>query len=202
MSDQQPPQQAPYDQHDTAPYGQPQPPHDYGQQPPYAPQQSQYAQQPYASQQPYAPQPPYAPQQPPYAQQPPYYGAPGGAYAPTPYTYPGERPWNSMAIVGLILAFVVPPAGLVLGAIALSQIGRSGERGRGLSIAGIVIGALGTAFIVISVAFAFWALGDAAQYMNDYYGNYDYYDAGLTPQDAQDMLGQFTGYIATLLPLR
>ncbi|NMN00070.1 hypothetical protein G1C96_0647 [Bifidobacterium sp. DSM 109958] len=170
-----------------------------------------------------APQAAYAP----YAQQPttqytPQYDAPYGAqygtnqYAQTPfyaaqqpaypvgaYPYaqpPAARPWNSLSIVGLVLAFVVPPAGLIVSVIALLQIGRTGERGKGLSVAGIVLGVLNTLLIVLSVVFVFWAIGSAMQDMS-YYGYYD----DMSPDDMydmDDMLGQFTGYVAAMLPTR
>jgi hypothetical protein len=47
---------------------------------------------------------------------------------------------NTLAIVGFILSFVVPLAGLVLGIIALTQINKNpDEGGKGLAIAAIVI---------------------------------------------------------------
>lgn len=48
---------------------------------------------------------------------------------------------NTVAIVALVLAFVVPPAGLVLGIVGRYQIARSGERGAGLAVLAIIIGA-------------------------------------------------------------
>ncbi|HUR15187.1 MAG TPA: DUF4190 domain-containing protein [Mycobacteriales bacterium] len=98
-------------------------------------------------------QPPREGQQPP----PPGYGAPPPGYPPgypppfgqSPYgqqpygqqPYGGGQKTNTMAIVGFILTLVVcPPIGAVLCFIALGQIKRTGEGGRGLALAGVWIG--------------------------------------------------------------
>ncbi|NMN95044.1 DUF4190 domain-containing protein [Nocardiaceae bacterium YC2-7] len=59
------------------------------------------------------------------------------------------RPTNGYAIASLISSCVGPitllvgfVVGPILGVVALKQIGRTGEKGRGLAIAGIVIGAI------------------------------------------------------------
>jgi len=56
---------------------------------------------------------------------------------------------NVLAIVSFIAAFVIPVAAVVTGYIAQSQIRRSGEEGRGLARAGVIIGMVGTAFQVV-----------------------------------------------------
>ncbi|WP_144762799.1 DUF4190 domain-containing protein [Curtobacterium sp. 9128] len=63
---------------------------------------------------------------------------------------------NTMAIAGFVVAFVAGLVGVVLSVIALVQIRRTGEHGRGLAIAGIVVGgfwfaALGGALLVHAV---------------------------------------------------
>jgi len=60
----------------------------------------------------------------------------------TPYTpagAPAQRT-NTLAIVALILGIVVPIGGIICGHIALGQIKRTGENGRGLALAGTIIG--------------------------------------------------------------
>lgn len=51
------------------------------------------------------------------------------------------------------------PIGMILGFVALSQIKKSGEQGRGMAIAGVVIGILSSVvavgWIVISVMLGF-----------------------------------------------
>ena len=118
----------------------------------------------------YPPQPPYPSQPPPgpgYGYPPPPPGGPIGYGGPPPY--PGSydpyqvyqvSPYrtNGLAIASLItsiagvvlgipLAFIgigllIPVVGAVLGGVALSQIRRTHQPGRGLAIAGIVIGCL------------------------------------------------------------
>ncbi|WP_348788538.1 DUF4190 domain-containing protein [Leifsonia sp. NPDC080035] len=102
-------------------------------QPPYPPQ-------PYQGQQPYPGQP-YPGQ--PYPGQP--YGQP---YAVAPYGYAAPRT-NTLAIVSLVSAFVVSIVAVITGHIALSQIKRTGETGRGLALAGLIIGYVGVGFTVL-----------------------------------------------------
>jgi peptidyl-prolyl cis-trans isomerase B (cyclophilin B) len=56
-----------------------------------------------------------------------------------------------MAIASLIAAFLVAPLGIVFGHISLSQLKKSGEDGKGLAVAGLVIGYTLTALTVIAV---------------------------------------------------
>ncbi|RPE32062.1 DUF4190 domain-containing protein [Kitasatospora cineracea] len=87
---------------------------------------------------------------------------PPGAFPPgaVPYGMPGHPVFpqrqlytNGLAIASLVVSFLcfVGAAGIVMGAIALRQIKRTGERGRGLAIAGIVIGSLWLAVFVAGV---------------------------------------------------
>jgi peptidyl-prolyl cis-trans isomerase B (cyclophilin B) len=77
---------------------------------------------------------------------PPPYGPAGG-----PYGYPQPRPTNGMAIASLVCAFLFAPLGIVFGHVSLSQIRRTGEEGRGLAIAGLVISYLLTVLAVLLV---------------------------------------------------
>ncbi|MDN0195523.1 DUF4190 domain-containing protein [Streptomyces sp. S.PNR 29] len=110
--------------------------------PPPGPHQPQDAQGPY-------PQGPYAP--------PPY---PAWGQAPGPYGRPA--PVNGIAIAALVLGLLcfLPAVGLVLGLIALGQIRRKGERGKGLAVAGAVLSSIGLALWVVSLSTgavgAFW----------------------------------------------
>ncbi|MGY6497158.1 MAG: DUF4190 domain-containing protein [Microcella sp.] len=71
----------------------------------------------------------------------PYASQPGqGGYPPRT---------NVLAIVSLITAFIAPPAGLVLGIIAYRQIARTGEEGKGLALAGAIVGGVFTGFILL-----------------------------------------------------
>ncbi|WP_215394780.1 MULTISPECIES: DUF4190 domain-containing protein [unclassified Leucobacter] len=100
--------------------------------------------------QPAAPAAPAAPEVPPAPQQP---APPQPVYAPSA---PMQPRLNTMALISLILGIVglfvfgIPAVvAVVLGHIALSQIKKRGERGRGLAIAGLVTG---------YVSIALWAI--------------------------------------------
>ena len=85
------------------------------------------------------------------------------AYGQGPPAYaPGPQKTNTMAILGLIFAFVFSPLGIVFSAIGLSQIKKRREGGRGLAVAGLV---LSVVFLLLSLAlffFAFAAVTEAA----------------------------------------
>ncbi|MBF4595742.1 DUF4190 domain-containing protein [Curtobacterium flaccumfaciens] len=63
-----------------------------------------------------------------------------------------EARTNTLAIVSLVLGFVIPIAGIVTGGVALAQIRRSGELGKGLAVAGVTIGAVIILFWVAFIA--------------------------------------------------
>lgn len=99
-------------------------------------------------------QPPVQPPQPPV--QPPY---PGQGYPP-----PGapKPPTNVFAIVALVGVFIISLGGIIFGHIALSQIKKTGESGRGMALAATIIGyvRLGIEILVtIIVITAFGFLG-------------------------------------------
>lgn len=100
---------------------------------------------------PASPEPSYTP--PPAAT--PAYSAPAaGAPAKT----------NTLAIVGLILAFVFSLAGLIVSIIARGQIKRTGEGGAGLALAGIIISIVGIvigAIVIIANIALFAALSSS-----------------------------------------
>ncbi|MEV7287252.1 DUF4190 domain-containing protein [Streptomyces sp. NPDC093252] len=97
------------------------------------------------------PPPPSDPQQ-----QPPYGGGygyppppPGGPYPPqqpwAPYPPPQRPSLNALAVAALVLGILclLPGVGLVLGLVALAQIRRRGERGKGMAITGAALSAVG-----------------------------------------------------------
>lgn len=122
-------------------------------------------------------QPQGSPEQPqgPYAQgqYPPPSPYPHGAPGPYPYPfhpygpYGNPAPVNGVAIGSLVLGILcfVPAVGLVLGLIALVQIKKKGERGKGMAIAGSVLS---------SVGLVLWALalstGSAADFWDGFKG--------------------------------
>lgn len=151
------------------PYGAPVPPY-AGAQPPVYPGAA--GQTPY--QPPAYPPPAYgAPSGPPaYAapSAPPAAGGyPAGGYAPTaygaPYGYPAVRT-NALAVTSMISSIVGFAfawtgflalgviVGVITGHIALSQIGRTREKGRGMALAGVIVGWIGVAIgLLILVVF-------------------------------------------------
>lgn len=83
--------------------------------------------------------------------------------APQPAGFGGYAPpTNTLAIIALIGAFVVPIVGIVCGHLALAQVKRTGEGGRSLALAGMIIGyaytALVIVIIVVSVAIPLFVL--------------------------------------------
>ena len=90
---------------------------------------------------------------------------PYGAYPPPPRRIRGATVSGlsaaaadqSLAIVSLVCAFLFAPLGIIFGHISLSQIKKTGEEGRGLAIAGLVISYLITVLtilvVVLSVVF-------------------------------------------------
>ncbi|WP_234800198.1 DUF4190 domain-containing protein [Mycolicibacterium diernhoferi] len=103
-----------------------------------------------------------------------------------PVAYPPGVGTNAMSIAALVCSLVLAPLGIVFGHIALSQIKRSGEDGRGLAIAGLVIGYIFTAvallWIIVTVVF----IGAVASTINEStYDGYSTYSMKMTgPTDA------------------
>lgn len=124
--------------------------------PPYAPPSAQgqpaYGEQQTGTPQPHA-QPTYGQQpyaQPAYGQQP--YGQPAYGYAP-------PRPNNVLAIISLVasiagvtfIPLIGSIAGVITGHMSLKQLKTSGENGRGMAVAGTIIGWIGTGFWLLLI---------------------------------------------------
>lgn len=132
----------------------------------------------------YAP-PTYAPPvygaPPAYGAAPAYGATPEGAYGGYPVqTTPGAPPvapygygayptrkTNGLAVASLVLSIVgflwILPlvgsvAGAIMGHIALGQIKRTGEGGRGMALAGVIIGWAGVALLLLGVLFLFFVV--------------------------------------------
>lgn len=58
---------------------------------------------------------------------------------------------NVLAIVALILAIFFPLIGAILGHVAMGQIKKTGEEGRGLALAAIIIGWVFTGIAVLGI---------------------------------------------------
>lgn len=77
-----------------------------------------------------------------------------GAYPPSdmygyPYGYPPPPKTNTLAIASLVCSFLFAPLGILFGHLSLSEIKKTGEQGRGLAIAGLVIGYVVVAATII-----------------------------------------------------
>lgn len=59
-------------------------------------------------------------------------------------------------MLSLIGAFVHPVAGVVVGYIALARIARTGEGGRSLALAGVIIGYV---MVVVGIILLIWIVG-------------------------------------------
>jgi uncharacterized protein DUF4190 len=79
-------------------------------------------------------------------------------YPPAPMYAPAQ-PTNTMAILALVFAFLFWPLAIVFGHTARKQIARTGEGGRGMATAGLVIGYLGLAAAVLLVLILVVAAG-------------------------------------------
>ncbi len=125
-----------------------------------------------------APVPPPAP---PYATPPQQQGYPSAAqgyqpaaYPPPAYGYGGgyaQQKTNALSIVSMISSIVgfiwILPiigsiAGVIMGHISLTQIKRTGEKGRGMALAGLIVGYAGLALAVVGIilfaSFIGWAI--------------------------------------------
>jgi hypothetical protein len=107
---------------------------------------------------------------------PPPAAAPGDQYQTTPYQLPGQSAQggpnlpppvnyqartNPTSVVALILGFLVPLGGIIAGIIALGQIRRTQEKGRGLAIGGIAVGSFLT-LLYIALGIALFVFGSIA----------------------------------------
>ncbi|MGV0677058.1 MULTISPECIES: sensor domain-containing protein [Mycolicibacterium] len=106
------------------------------------------------------------------ATQDPFGGSPFGQYPPGQYPPPGQPPYggppmvpagppprdeaNTLATLSVVFAFVFAPAGAVLGHLGLSQIKRTGQRGRERALVGLTVSY--TLIVVAVAALVIWAV--------------------------------------------
>lgn len=90
-------------------------------------------------------------------QQQPQYGQSYGA--------PAQPGWNTMAIVAFVATFFISILGIILGFVALAQIKRTGEQGRGLALAAVIIGFVALAIgILVTIIFVIAAANAGINY--------------------------------------
>lgn len=76
------------------------------------------------------------------------------ALSAAPYVS-GGAPTNVLAIISFVTSLVgFGLVGVVTGHISLSQIKRTQEQGRGLALAGVIVGYVGIAAVVITLFFS------------------------------------------------
>ncbi len=66
---------------------------------------------------------------------------------------------NTFALISIITAFISPIAAVVFGHLALGQIKRNGDAGRGLALTGLIIGYSYFAFIALFIIFYLSIIG-------------------------------------------
>ena len=77
---------------------------------------------------------------------------------------------NTFALLGFVLAWLpIPFAGLVLCVMGLVQCARTGQKGRGLAIAGVVLRVAGIALLIVGAAAALWYFTDTGYFLPDYW---------------------------------
>ncbi|MUM34009.1 DUF4190 domain-containing protein [Mycolicibacterium sp. CBMA 361] len=81
---------------------------------------------------------------------------------PMPIGYPPARSTNGLAIaslvcslLGLVTCAATSVLGVIFGHIANSQIKRTGEEGQGMAVAGLIVGYIGVALLLVGVLFYF-----------------------------------------------
>lgn len=87
----------------------------------------------------------------------PIYPYPPAPYGQHPGAYPPSAPGtNGFAIAALVFGIIGGCfLGIIFGIVALVQIGRSGQKGRGMAIAGLVLSGLWIVLLGIAVAVGF-----------------------------------------------
>lgn len=83
-------------------------------------------------------------------------GRPGASASRTHASTSQQRETNTLATLSVVFAFVFAPAGVVLGHLALSQIHKTGDRGRDRALVGVTLSYvfITTAVVALVVAAA------------------------------------------------
>ena len=84
-----------------------------------------------------------------------------------PPPVPAGQGTSPLAVIGLVLAFLLPLIGAVLSFVAIARTGPGKRGGRGLAIAGAIIGTLLTIVGVVALIMTFVVAGAAVQAADD-----------------------------------
>jgi hypothetical protein len=76
-----------------------------------------------------------------------------------------RRPTSGLAVAAVVLAFVLPLAGVALGFVARSRIRRTGEAGSALAATAITVGVILVAFAMGVIGFAAYRLATTGRLM-------------------------------------
>ncbi len=104
----------------------------------------------------------------------PYAGQPAPAYPPTSPAYPPQAPWsgygyeappktgtNGFAIAALIFGIIpICFLGIIFAIVALVQISKSRQKGKGLAIAGLVLNVLWIVGLVVAIVIGAFSTAD------------------------------------------
>lgn len=89
----------------------------------------------------------------------PGYPAAGQAYPVAGQAYAPAAPTNVLAIVSLILSILgISIVAVILGHMAMSKIAKTGEQGKGLAIAGLILGYIGCLAWILLIGVYIWVL--------------------------------------------
>ena len=72
---------------------------------------------------------------------------------------PATNTLNGLALASIIVVWFSSVIGLVLGHVALSQIKRTGQEGRGLALTAVIVGWVFTGLVIITAVVAFAVIG-------------------------------------------
>jgi hypothetical protein len=117
---------------------------------------------------------------------------PGASGYQTPPQVPLSERINALALVAFIGSFFVSLLGIIAGHIALKQITRSGERGRGFALAGTIIGYVSfvlTAIIVAVVIAAVISAGSLTTRLEKIGGSQASSNSAYSDQFCHDLIG-------------
>lgn len=117
------------------------------------------------------------------AQQP--HGMPGAQGFPQPNGYQPKQT-NVMAIIALVVTFIMPVVGLVLGVIALSQIKKTGEDGRILAIIAIVINAIQVVIFIVVISLLVIFADEISEFEAEQESNFSTLDEAADEVSASD----------------
>ena len=100
--------------------------------------------------------------------------APEFVGVPTGYSVAGAVTTSGFAIASLVLGILgISLLSIIFGFIALSQIKKRGQKGRGMAIAGIVLGFVWTALLILLIVIGLNSTSNSSSYHDGYQWGYN-----------------------------